>query len=122
MLLSARKPPCACLLHGGGTRRRAARRARQAQGGRRQAAWGCVHSDAAPVLARSALHIAEHCRQPAQARTTPAQARDRLQERRARRASEREAGVPATARYADEAGAALAAARVRARPAAALGR
>jgi hypothetical protein len=43
----------------------------------------------------------------------PAQARDRLQERRARRASEREAGVPATARYADEAGAALAAARVR---------
>ena len=40
------------------------------------------------------------------------QARDQLQARRARRAAEREAGVPATARYADEEGATLAAARV----------
>lgn len=32
------------------------------------------------------------------------QARDRLQARRARRAAEREAGLPATERYADEAG------------------
>ena len=40
------------------------------------------------------------------------QARDQLQARRARRAAEREAGVPAAARYADEQGATLAA-RVR---------